>query len=136
MRVRCYRRCKTHPNSRVTSGFCGARGHSGNRGNRCTLLDQNGQCTVARRGRQCTRHNLQKVRAAISAELTQNRRQDHRLLNKRKQNNKHLETVNISKYSLLPSGIHWPSTNLKPLQHFFLQRNQTGEFNTKKPKKS
>lgn len=55
--MRCCTR--THPDSRAALAFCGAPGHSGSRGNRCTQLDRNGQYTVAHRGRQHTRHNLQ-----------------------------------------------------------------------------
>lgn len=51
---------RSHPDSRASLGFCGARGRSGSRGNRCTPLDQNGRYTVAHRGRQHTHHSLQK----------------------------------------------------------------------------
>lgn len=56
---------KSHPDSRVCPGFCGAHGHSGNQGNRCTPLDQNGQYTVAHRGRQNTHHSLQGKKVAF-----------------------------------------------------------------------
>lgn len=63
--MRCCTR--SHLDSRASLGFCGAHGHSGSRGNRCTPLDQNGQYTVAHRGRQHTHHSLQKwIRHFIS----------------------------------------------------------------------
>lgn len=51
---------KSHPNSKASLGFCGAHGRSGSRGSRCTQPDQNGQYTVAHRGRQYTHHSLKK----------------------------------------------------------------------------